>query len=259
MTNNSHATYILGDLHGCYNEAVALLLMHGVIDNGLSWCAGQSTLCCMGDYVDHGPDGLQCIDLVMRLEREAAAAGGRVIALLGNHEVLLLAAHRLGQRENPLEGKTFEALWRSKEGAWADLAGLTEAHVTWLSGLPAVVRLGEQLLLHADAPFYLDHGSSIDGVNRAIASVLAADDSRAWARLIEHFSEHHAFRADSALVADFLRTLGGSRIIHGHTPLCKVLDQPMHAIAEPLVYADGLCVNVDHGLYLDGPGFVYTV
>jgi hypothetical protein len=26
-------------------------------------------------------------------------------------------------------------------------------------------------------------------------------------------------------------------------------------VTEPLVYADGLCVNIDSGMYLGGPGF----
>lgn len=41
-------------------------------------------------------DGIGAVDLAMRLQQEAPAAGGRVHALIGNHEPLLLAAHKFG-------------------------------------------------------------------------------------------------------------------------------------------------------------------
>jgi hypothetical protein len=41
-----------------------------------------------GDLLDRGKDTRQVLDLVMRLEGEARKAGGRVHALLGNHEVM---------------------------------------------------------------------------------------------------------------------------------------------------------------------------
>ena len=57
------------------------------------------------------------------------------------------------------------------------------------------------------------------------------------------------------MLADF----GGSQIIHGHTPISNVLRCFPEDVAEALEYAGGLCVNVDGGMYLDGPGFVYAV
>ena len=41
-----------------------------------------------GDLLDRGTDGRKVLDLLMRLEGEARKAGGRVHALLGNHEVM---------------------------------------------------------------------------------------------------------------------------------------------------------------------------
>src|SRR5690606_4092364 len=51
---------------------------------------GRATLVQTGDYTDRGADVRKVLDLLMRLEREARAAGGRVITLLGNHEVMNL-------------------------------------------------------------------------------------------------------------------------------------------------------------------------
>jgi hypothetical protein len=255
--------YVVGDLHGCYVQAVDLLQKSQLIDADLTWSARDATVCFVGDYVDHGPDGIGCIDLVMRLQREAALAGGQVIALLGNHEPMLLAAHRFGDQLNPLLGQTFADQWREKNGMPRDLAQLTPAHVAWLARLPAMSLVADRLLIHADALFYTRYGHTVADVNRVIRTLLEGDDPAAWAQLIEQFSEHHAFRDDEGGNRESARhlrhTFGGRQIIHGHTPLCKVLNQPMTEITQPLVYADGLCVNVDHGLYLDGPGFVYQL
>ncbi len=42
----------------------------------------------LGDVVDRGADSLALLGLLERLARSAAAAGGRVQALLGNHELM---------------------------------------------------------------------------------------------------------------------------------------------------------------------------
>jgi hypothetical protein len=43
-----------------------------------------------GDVLDRGPDSRKAVDLLRKLEREAQRAGGRVYALLGNHEFMRL-------------------------------------------------------------------------------------------------------------------------------------------------------------------------
>ena len=45
-----------------------------------------------GDVVDRGPDSRKAIDLLRKLEGEAQRAGGRVYALLGNHELMRLVS-----------------------------------------------------------------------------------------------------------------------------------------------------------------------
>jgi hypothetical protein len=53
-----------------------------------------------------------------------------------------------------------------------------------------------------------------------------------------------------------LAAFGGSRVVHGHTPIALVLDKDPAKITGPLVYAGGRAVNVDHCLFAGGPGFV---
>ena len=76
----------VGDIHGDYENFVAILKGTGVIDAGLRWSAGRGHLVQNGDVMDRGPRARDILDLLRRLETEAAAAGGMVHVLLGNHE-----------------------------------------------------------------------------------------------------------------------------------------------------------------------------
>lgn len=78
----------IGDIHGALDRFRALLRETGVIDGRDRWVGGTTILVQTGDVLDRGPDSRRVLDLLMRLEREAARAGGRVHALLGNHEVM---------------------------------------------------------------------------------------------------------------------------------------------------------------------------
>ena len=80
----------VGDIHGAYEQFVALLQRAGLIDQKLRWSGGRTILVQTGDYTDRGTDVRKVLDLLMRLEREARSAGGQVVVLLGNHEVMNL-------------------------------------------------------------------------------------------------------------------------------------------------------------------------
>jgi hypothetical protein len=80
----------IGDIHGAYDEFVTILQRAGLINERLAWSGGRATLVQTGDYTDRGTDVRKVLDLLMRLEREASAAGGQVLSLLGNHEVMNL-------------------------------------------------------------------------------------------------------------------------------------------------------------------------
>lgn len=80
----------VGDVHGAYEQFTAILRAARVIDERGHWAGGRTHFVQVGDLVDRGPASRQVLDLMMRLEREAPAAGGRVYPLLGNHEVLAM-------------------------------------------------------------------------------------------------------------------------------------------------------------------------
>lgn len=80
----------IGDVHGAYPEFVGILQRTGLIDDSRQWVGGRSVLVQTGDALDRGPRTRECLDLLMELERQAEKQNGRVLPLLGNHEVLVL-------------------------------------------------------------------------------------------------------------------------------------------------------------------------
>ena len=252
------------DIHGHPEMLARLLRQAGLLDARDHWSGSGATLWLLGDYVDQGPDGLGVIDMAMRLQREAAAAGGSVWALLGNHDVLLLGTRRFGARTFP-DGQSFAAAWEANGGQPADLAGLGDEHVAWLAGLPSLARVDHRLLVHADATFYLEYGDSIAATNDAVRAILDGDDMDAWGRLIVGFSHHRAFAGpDGAARAEtLLGRFGGKWVVHGHTPISNHPDATPRCapqdVTRPLLYAGGRCLDVDGGMYLGGPGLLVPI
>ncbi len=71
--------FVIGDVHGC---AKALRTLVETIAP-----KGDDELIFVGDYVDRGPDSRGVVDQVIELKDQC-----RVVALRGNHEIMLMAA-----------------------------------------------------------------------------------------------------------------------------------------------------------------------
>jgi hypothetical protein len=80
----------IGDIHGHFEGFVAILREAGLIDEQRRWTGGRAVLVQTGDYTDRGAGVRDVFDLLMALEDQAERAGGRVVTLLGNHEVMNL-------------------------------------------------------------------------------------------------------------------------------------------------------------------------
>ena len=78
------------DVHGAYTELVTLLRETGIVDAQDHWAAGRSHVVSLGDLLDRGADSRKVMDLLMRLQGEAATAGGQLHVVLGNHEAMNL-------------------------------------------------------------------------------------------------------------------------------------------------------------------------
>jgi hypothetical protein len=240
--------WIVGDVQGYCAILERVLRGAGLIDVDGNWSGGASRLVVAGDLVDRGPDGIGVINLLMRLQQSA-----HVEVVIGNHDVQLLAAHRFGG--------AMVTDWLDAGGVASDLERLTSAHVEWLGNCPAMIVIDDTLVLHADALFYAEYGSTPDAVNAEFRRILHGDNLADWQRLLEQFGEHRAFFGPDgeANLEWFRTTFGGARVVHGHTPIARMLGIPPESVEEAYEYRAGRAVNVDPGIYLGGPGFTYRV
>ena len=81
------STYLIGDVHGCYDELIALLKQ-------VDFTPGQDTLWLTGDLVARGPGSLEVLRFVKSL-------GDSVRMVLGNHDLHLLAVFAGISRNKP--------------------------------------------------------------------------------------------------------------------------------------------------------------
>jgi hypothetical protein len=87
-TETSNSVVAIGDVHGDFDDFVTILQKAGLIDEQHHWTGGKTTFVQVGDLLDRGPKPRDVMDLMMSLEKEAPKAGGRVVGLLGNHEMM---------------------------------------------------------------------------------------------------------------------------------------------------------------------------
>ncbi|MBP7570591.1 MAG: metallophosphoesterase [Acidobacteria bacterium] len=191
----------VGDVHGDFDRLVEVLRDAGVVDRRNRWTGGGTHLVQTGDVLDRGPDARKVLDLLMSLEKQARRAGGRVHALLGNHEAMNLAgdlryvpAGEYAAFRSPetgeLRARVFELLadpaskddaayrarWEAQHPlGWVERSlafGPKGAYGKWLRQRAAVVRINGILFLHGGlSP---KHGSlSIPEINQRIEQELA--------------------------------------------------------------------------------------
>lgn len=253
---------MIGDVHGALDKLRAMLLRAGLIDFDGSWTAGNAHLVFLGDYMDRGAQGVGVIHLIRSLEVQAHEVGGQVSALLGNHEVMFLAAWRF-RRTDPQDQLGFRDYWQSNGGQERDMSLVDPSDVAWLAERPAMALVDRWLMVHADSPFYLKLGDGIREVNEAILTLLQNSDPDQWSAFLNVFTDRFGFSfGDGEKTAwTMLRQYGGDRIVHGHTPVYVLLDEHLHGPTlgpgAPMPYANRLCLAMDSGMaYRDEAGFI---
>ena len=85
---DSFRVVAVGDVHGDLDALVSILQEAAIIDDQRRWSGGNATLVQTGDILDRGAQDRQVMDLFMELEMQASKGGGRVVVLLGNHEMM---------------------------------------------------------------------------------------------------------------------------------------------------------------------------
>eukprot|EP00667_Euglena_gracilis_P016586 EG_transcript_17370 len=133
--------FAVGDLHGDLRNALRVLHLLNLTDPEGRWTGGAATVVQTGDVVDRGPFSCELLDLLARLKREAASAGGRVVTLLGNHELMAFQGDQRYANDEEvvrLGGPVARRRVFQADGPY----GYVRRH-------PAAVVLGHSLFVHA--------------------------------------------------------------------------------------------------------------
>lgn len=141
--NGVDSLFIIGDVHGEYDTLTAVLRNAGIIGEGLRWAAGRSHLVFAGDLMDRGDDVTRVLWFVEELERQAAAAGGGLHVVLGNHEIMVMTgdARYISPKESHLarlHGVEYARLFDPRH----TLLG------RWLTSRPGMIRVDDVLIAH---------------------------------------------------------------------------------------------------------------
>ena len=80
----------VADVHGAFDAMVTTLQNAGIVDAERNWSGAANHLVIVGDILDRGAGSRDAMDLLMQLEGQADAAGGKVHVLIGNHEAMNL-------------------------------------------------------------------------------------------------------------------------------------------------------------------------
>jgi bis(5'-nucleosyl)-tetraphosphatase (symmetrical) len=128
-------TYVIGDLQGCAHEASLLLAR---IAGDAQAHGQQARILFVGDLINRGPASLTAL---RRMKALAEASGGRVEALLGNHDLHLLAVAAGVQKAN--RSDTLDEILAAPD---------RDALLAWLRRRPLAMFVDAHLLVHAGVP-----------------------------------------------------------------------------------------------------------
>lgn len=217
----------VGDVHGDVDALKEVLRLAKLIDEKGRWSGGKAHLVQTGDIPDRGERTREAFELLMRLEGEALAAGGRVHALLGNHEVM----NMLGDLRYVAPGEMASFADQSPEpdapGTPPGLNGHRAAYGPqgrygqWLRAHPAVVRVNDTLFVHGGVAPEVS-AKTLAELNRWVRQDLfpgnppgGAKDPQGplWFRGYALGQEEEAARA----LETVLQRFGAKRMVMGHT------------------------------------------
>jgi hypothetical protein len=214
------------DVHGAYEELTTLLRSTGVVDAGLRWSGGKTHVVSLGDLLDRGADSRKVMDLLMRLQGEAAAAGGRLHVVLGNHEAMNVLGDlryvdpgeyaAYAAEEDPGERAQARTAFLARQASTTEadferlfppgyfghrrMLGPEGRYGQWLLQLPVAVKVNDTVYMHG-GPSSVLIGRNLEQLNRdyraALQDYLAAEAALRKAGLLQ-FEDVYSRRPDAA-------------------------------------------------------------
>ena len=265
----------IADVHGASDSMLRTLRNASVIDDADRWIAGDTHLVVVGDLLDRGPDSRAVMDFLIRLEREAATAGGRVHVLIGNHEVMNLVGDlryvsaeeyaAFADEETAAERQRGFNAWKQRQPGDAEDAVLRETFDTqfppgffahrrafaadgrygsWLLSKPILVVINGTAFVHGGlSPMIAEIG--LDGVNRGLVNDIRtyveqmAILERAGVLLPTDNFYDHVGLIDRYLPA----ATTGNDVLTAMTTLRELAASDVHALDGPLWYRGNVACN----------------
>ena len=198
--------YCISDIHGCYAEFMKLLQKINFNKN--------DTLYVLGDMIDRGENGMECLDYIR--------SQPNIVALMGNHEMMMLGYYPGSGRKRDYHWltqggiqmlKQINRLKLSKDGRkrWNET-------LSWVRGLPLCIEVtvnnSDYFLSHAgfDATKPMEQQTAFDHV---------------WTR--ENFILHPA--------------ISGKTCIFGHTPTIALRGNSDSSIWSDPNHKDKICID----------------
>lgn len=203
----------VADLHGDLERSLEVLRLAGLVDQAGHWCGGQAVLVQTGDLLDRGDQGSELIDLMQRLQVEAAQAGGRVEVLLGNHETMNLMGDWRYVTPGDIEGYGGQQARQLALSAQGDDGA-------WLRERPVAVRVNDTVFAHGGiTPQMAERG--LEGLSAWTQAALAGTESpdvlgRDGPTWYRGYLQGDVPEVCPAL-QQALATLGATRMVVGHT------------------------------------------
>ncbi len=132
----SKRLFAIGDIHGCFDSLKEL------VENKIQ-LQKNDKLILLGDYIDRGDKSKQVVDFIIKLQEE----GYDLVPLLGNHEVMLLDAHKNKEHISKwIQNGGSETLKSFKINSLNDIES---KYLKFFRGLIYYYSFGEFLFVHA--------------------------------------------------------------------------------------------------------------
>lgn len=226
---------IIGDIHADVAVLRRAFQLAGATNEENQWIGGTLTVVQMGDLIGRSDDERQVLELMFDVQRKAAAGGGAVHALIGNHEVFGGRVDNQAVGPNPFQGFKNVAGLRLDDPRLRILPPYARArgaalmaggpYARKLAAFPVVLKIGETVFVHGGVvPRWARYG--IDRINDEVRlwllgrtpepdSALGVDDGDRvmWTRQFSADVDD----ADCAVLAESLGILRARRMIVAHT------------------------------------------
>lgn len=234
-TDNTNRVIAIGDIHSDINVMRQVFRLAGATNENDEWIGGELTIVQLGDLIGRSDDEREVLDFMFAIQAQAEQYGGKVHALIGNHEVMggRLDNQAVGPNPFPayegmpglnLDDPRLQHLAPNERSRGAALMP-GGPYAVRIAEFPTVLKLDETIFVHGGVvPRWAEYG--IDNINAEVSAWLKGDtnepdssqrvddsDRVMWAR---HFSS----RVDSLtclMLEESLRLLGAKRMIVAHT------------------------------------------